>query len=91
MKPRYTPNDANQGDILKGLRRVPGLHIIDLTEVGEDCPDVLVGYKSFNWLIEIKTENGKLKPGQQRHYNEWYGQTAVARSLDDVLRIIGLL
>ena len=91
MKPRFTPNDANQGEIVKGLAGIPGLAIIDLTEVGSDCPDLIVGYGGFNYFVEIKTETGKLKFGQKRHFKDWPGQTAVARSLDDVLRIIGLL
>ena len=90
MKPRYTPPDANQGDIVKALLQIPGVDVIDLREVGNDCPDILIGYESDNYLIELKTEKGKVKPGQQRHYDEWPGQTAIARSLDDVLMIIGI-
>lgn len=90
MKPRYTPPDANQGDIVKALLQIPGVAVIDLREVGNDCPDILIGYESDNFLIELKTAKGKVKPGQQRHYEEWPGQTAIARSLDDVLMIIGI-
>lgn len=91
MKPRFTPNDANQGDILKELRKIPALDIIDLTEVGDDCPDILLGYQRKNWLVEIKTTTGRVKPGQKRHHREWPGQTAICRSLDDILRLIGLI
>jgi len=91
MKPRFTPNDANQGEIVKAAKQIPGLDYIDLTEVGDDCPDTLFGYKGFNYLAEIKTEKGRMKPGQTRHKNEWPGQTAVIRSVDDLLRLIGLL
>ena len=90
MKPRYTPPDANQNEIVAELLKIPALSVIDLREVGNDCPDILIGYHGDNFLIEIKTAKGKVKPGQQRHYDEWPGQTAIARSLDDVLMIIGI-
>ena len=89
-KPRYTAPDSNQNDIIHALNQIPALDVIDLREVGDDCPDVLIGYAGVNYLVEIKTPTGRMKPGQIRHFEEWPGQTAIARSLDDVLKIIGV-
>jgi len=91
VKPRFTPNDANQPEILRVARQIPGLDYIDLTEVGDDCPDTLFGYKGVNYLAEIKTQKGRMRPGQERHHREWPGQTTVIRSPDDLLKLIGLL
>jgi len=90
LKPRYTPGDANQSPIKAALLQIPGVSVIDLREVGGGCPDLLVGYNLDNYLIELKTAKGKLRPEQTNHFETWGGQTAVCRSLDDVLKVIGL-
>lgn len=62
--------DANHKEIVKALRDA-GISVIDLHEVGKDCPDILAGgnvrtkslqYSVFwkeNVLIEIKDGNKK--------------------------------
>lgn len=91
VKPRWTKPDANQNDIVKALVRIPGLDIIDLHDLGiSDVPDILIGFMHHNYLVEIKTDEGKLSPGQMYFQDQWPGQKAVARNLDDVLKIIGL-
>ena len=90
MKPRYTPPDANQNGIVAALRQIPGVTVIDLREVGKGVPDLIVGRDSKNYLIELKTPKGKLRLIQALHTQTWKGQTAVCRSMDDVLQVIGL-
>ena len=91
MKPRYTPPDANQSEIVAALRQIPGVTVIDLREVGKGVPDLIVGRAGLNYLIELKTPKGKLRLIQALHTQNWKGQTAVARSLDDVLKIMGVV
>ena len=59
-----------------------------LHTVGQGCPDLLVGYRGLNILIEVK--DGKLSPSRQKLTQDehdwmmgWRGQYAGARSLDD--------
>ena len=40
---------------------------------GEDVPDLLVGLRGVNFLIEVKTGNAKLKPGQAKWHEGWGG------------------
>lgn len=44
---------------------------IDLADLGHDVPDALA-HKAGTWLLlEVKTGNAKLKPGQQRFSDQW--------------------
>ena len=92
MKPRYTRPDDNHNSIVRDLKTIPGLDVIDLHDLGiADVPDLLLGYGGVNYLVEIKNENGRLSPGQVEFHRDWPGQKSVARTWDDVLKIIGLM
>jgi hypothetical protein len=88
MTPRAV--DANQSEIVAGLRGI-GATVCDIHEVGAGCPDILVGFRGTNWLLEIKA------PGRARGLTRmevawleaWRGQAAVVTTIDDALRIIG--
>jgi len=77
-----------------GLRQI-GATVNRINE--EDLPDLLVGFRGKNFLIEIKAPSGPrggvsgrtLKPGQLKWAMEWRGQIDMARDLDEALRIIG--
>jgi hypothetical protein len=45
--------DKNQPAIVAMLRQV-GAHVQHLHAVGKGCPDLLVGFRGENWLLEIK-------------------------------------
>ena len=82
--------DANQGSIVMILEEV-GATVVDLHEVGGGCPDILVGYKGVNYLVEIKTASGKLNAKQIKWHNKWKGQKVVLRTEAEALEMIGLL
>lgn len=89
--PRYGgPRDANQSDLIQALEQIPGLTVIDLGAVGDDVPDLLIGFMHRNFLVEVKTLTGRLSPGQDKFDKEWPGQTDVCRTLDEILTVIGL-
>jgi len=73
--------DANQPQIVKELRKA-GFSV----EVGHD--DILVGKWGITAWIEIKTKTGKLKAAQEKLLEEWQGAYAIARSTEDVLKIM---
>ena len=85
---RAAKADANQAVIVAALRAV-GATIQSLASVGSDCPDLLVGFRSRNYIIEIKSAKGKLRPGQRVWMEGWKGQACVAHSPDEALRSIG--
>ena len=72
--------DRNQAEIVEALRKI-GATVQPLHSVGAGCPDLLVGFRGVNYLIEVKDWQ---KPPSQRKLNElqvewhggWKGQVA---------------
>ncbi len=46
--------DRNHVEIVAALRGV-GASVQDLAAVGKGCPDLLVGYRGQNYVIEVKS------------------------------------
>lgn len=73
-----------------------GVSVSVLNQKG--LPDLLIGYKGRNYLIELKREPGprggmkdrKLTPDQLLWYRDWEGQADVAQTLEEALEIIGI-
>lgn len=91
---RQAKTDANQAEIVAALRRV-GASVQPLHAVGNGCPDLLVGFRGLNYLLEVK--DGKkppsargLTPDQEIWHLAWWGQRAVVESVDEALAAIGL-
>ena len=84
--------DANQAEIVADLRKV-GASVLLLHEVGHGCPDLLVGFRGVNYLIEIKSSVfAVLNPVQREWHNSlWRGQVAIALTSEEALRIIGVI
>jgi hypothetical protein len=82
--------DANHGVIVAALRQV-GASVQDLAKVGQGCPDILVGYRGQNFLMEIKTTKGKATLPQIAWHEFWQGQVVVVRDVDEALHVIGAL
>lgn len=85
--------DANQPDIVLGLRLI-GATVQPLHAVGKGCPDLLVGYRGVNYLIEVKDGrkpryDTNLTDDQVKWHSDWRGQNGVVYSLDDALVLIG--
>lgn len=81
--------DANQRVIVDALRRV-GASVIDLSAVGDGCPDLLIGYRGQTWLVEVKSTRGKLTPAQKVVHAEWHGfPIAVIKTVEEAWLLIG--
>ena len=98
---RGTPRrvDENQSEIIDALRKA-GCDVIDTSDVGGGFPDIVVGRggelgkgNGYTYLIEIKNPKakGKLNKLQEEFFEWWQGQVDVAFTIDDALRIVGLL
>ena len=84
--------DDNQADIVAGLRQI-GCSVLSLAAVGKGCPDLLVGYRAHNFLIEVKDGNKipskrKLTPDQRQFFAEWRGQVRKVESLDEAIQVV---
>jgi hypothetical protein len=82
--------DANQAEIVRALRCV-GASVELLHRVGGGCPDLLVGYRGRNFLLEIKVCKGKLNTLQERYHALWRGEIRVVRSVHEALTAIGAI
>jgi len=87
--------DANQTQIVSALRSV-GASVELLSAVGKGCPDLLVGYRNENILMEVK--DGKKPPSERKltsdqivWHREWKGVVTVVNSVDEALFAIGVI
>jgi hypothetical protein len=81
----YHQLDANHRTIRAGLEAVGAT-------VDVKAPlDLLVGFRGVNYLIEVKTAKGKLRPSQDAFLARWKGHAAVVRTLPEALAVIGVL
>ena len=81
--------DANQADIVEALRKV-GAKVYDASRVGGGFPDIIVGYKSCLYALELKTSSGKLTADQKKFHTEWTGYISVVRTVKEALQVIGV-
>jgi hypothetical protein len=84
--------DANQPEIVRALRQA-GASVLSLSNMGSGCPDLLVGIRGTNFLMEIKDPTRK--PSEQRltfDENEfhlcWSGAIFVVKTVTDALAVI---
>jgi hypothetical protein len=86
--------DSNHAEIVKTLRQV-GCTVLDLSRVGQGCPDTLVAYGNRNVLMEIKREKrkgqseGTLTPDQEEFFQMWRGPACVVHSPEEALAAVG--
>ena len=79
--------DANQAEIVKALRE-HGASVELLHETGRGVPDLMAGFRGRNYLMEVKTDKGKLNARQKKWHKEWKGGVWVVRRIYDALAII---
>ena len=84
----YKRVDNNQTQIVKALRDM-GCTVEHLHAVGKGCPDIIVGFKARNFLLEIKDGDKKvLTPDQFNWHRLWKGQVNVVTNIDDAKNLI---
>lgn len=82
--------DANQSDIVKALKAY-GCSVTPTHMVGRGYPDLSIGYKGKNLLLEIKMKGKKLNTKEQAWFTDWKGQAAIAYSPEEAIKIIEAL
>ena len=85
--------DANQPEIVKALRAV-GASVQSLAEVGRGVPDLLVGYRGKQHLLEVKDGSKppsarRLTEDEQNWHDAWRGKVWVVKTVDEALEAIG--
>jgi hypothetical protein len=79
--------DLNQTPIVQALRAI-GASVLILAQVGKGCPDLLVGYRGQNFLLEVKHGNGKLTADQVEFFAAWQGQVYEVRSAVEAVDVL---
>lgn len=84
--------DANHAAIVAAFRQL-GYSVLDLSRVGQGCPDLLVARAGKTMLIEVKDgakkpSARKLTPAQMEFIQHWRGRIDVVQSTEDVVRIV---
>ena len=83
--------DANHQEICKILRDI-GASIISLASIGKNCPDLLVGFRGRNYLLEVKdgtkSPSKDLSDGQRVFLNNWRGHVSIVRSVADAIDVV---
>jgi len=84
--------DANQNQIVDAMRKVGA--VVRIISQGDGIPDLLVGYKGYTILMEVK-DGGKvpsarkLTEPEQRFFDDWRGgMLAVVNSVEEALEIL---
>ena len=86
--------DANQKEIVDALRKV-GASVVSLSQIGDGCPDLLVGYRGRTLLLEVK--DGTAAPSKRlltadeiTFQTHWCGANiSNVGSVEEALKAIG--
>ena len=84
--------DANQNQIVDALRKVGA--VVRIISQGDGIPDLLVGYKGYTILMEVKDGDKvpsarKLTEAEQKFFDDWRGgMLAVVNSVEEALEIL---
>jgi hypothetical protein len=89
---RYAKIDANHHVVVDALRKV-GATVQSLAPVGKGVPDLLVGWRGQNFLMEIKDgskapSERKLTPDQIKWHGDWKGRVYVVNNEADAVAIL---
>jgi len=84
--------DANQNQIVDALRKAGA--VVRIISQGDGIPDLLVGYKGYTILMEVKDGDKvpsarKLTEAEQKFFDDWRGgMLAVVNSVEEALEIL---
>ena len=79
---------------MDGLRKL-GCTVQSISNIGGGCPDLLVGYRCVNYLLELKDpcqpKSGReLTIYEKEWHTIWNGQVCTVETLNDACRVLGI-
>ena len=84
--------DANQNAIVEALRKAGA--VVRIISQGDGIPDLLVGYKGFTILMEVKDGDKvpsarKLTEAEQKFFDDWRGgMLVVVNSVEEAIETL---
>lgn len=87
--------DRNQSEIVRALRQA-GASVHPTHELGKGFPDLAVGYRKKNFLLEVKDplqppSRKRLTPDEKVWHETWGGEVTVVETAEEALRLIGAI
>ena len=66
-----------------------------LHTIGKGCPDIVVGFRGANILMELKdgdkaASKQKLTDDETEWHDTWRGQVAIVRNIAEALHVLGV-
>ena len=100
---RKTRRDITHGPIVRALEGI-GATVVDLSTLGEGKPDLIVGYRGVDRMMEVKserenvrkdgylrTDKGAVQENQAAFAASWRGAPViVVRSVGEALAAVGV-
>lgn len=92
MSRRAARVDANHAEVVKALRKA-GCSVASLASVGAGIPDLVVGIRGVNLLLEIKDGSKppsarQLTDDEKAFMTAWRGQYAVVESAEQAVGVV---
>jgi len=84
--------DANQNKIVDALRKAGA--VVRIISQGDGIPDLLVGYKGFTILMEVKDGDKvpsarKLTEAEQKFFDDWRGgMLVIVNSVEEAIETL---
>ncbi len=80
--------DLLQKEVVNALRKI-GASVTILSAVGKGFPDLIVGFRKVNFLIEVKSKKtATLTSDQVEFFKTWSGQVAVIYSAEEAINLV---
>lgn len=93
-KRAYTPRrvDANHAEVVAALRAI-GATVLDIHDIGNGAPDLVVGFRAVNLLLKIKdgrkpVSARKLTEDEQKFFEEWRGPIHIVYGVADAIDVV---
>lgn len=89
---RHSRTDGNHAAIVAALRSI-GASVVSLADIGNGCPDLLVGYRGQNLLLEVKDGRKppsarKLTPAERKFFDDWRAPIYIVYSEVDAVTLV---
>ena len=80
--------DSTQKEIVKTLRAL-GYSILDLSRVGQGCPDLLCARnEGWSFMVEVKRDaKAKFTPAQIKFKDKWRGRIYRVNSAEEAIKL----
>jgi hypothetical protein len=69
--------------------------VLHIHTVGKGCPDLVVGFRNKNFLIELKDSakperEKRLTHDEEIFFMTWTGQVSKCETAEEILKVVGL-